>query len=332
MSAINPAGGTALTPGSGSVDEGASAIEKLLEESGALSDTPDEGSQSSQTAEAEDEAATQPAEDEAEAQDGVADADPAKPDKAVKEPDLIEVKANGQTLKVTLDELKKGYARESDYTRNNMAAVETQRKADQQAQAAAQVAAMLQSELDKIIPQEQAIDWDKLYQENPAEYARWKIHFQELKEKRSQAVQVQQGVFAKQQQAQQAQMEAFHKQEWAKLVEKVPDFADPKKGEALKAEGAAYLRGLGFSNEEISANITDHRIAIAVREAALYRKMMATKSATDKKVQNLPKVAKPGAAPEVGDASRQKVVALHSKAAKSGRVEDAAALIATMLS
>lgn len=50
------------------------------------------------------------------------------------EPELFEVKVNGQTFKVPLDELRSGYSRQQDYTRKTTELSEWRRQAEEQVQ------------------------------------------------------------------------------------------------------------------------------------------------------------------------------------------------------
>ena len=70
--------------------------------------------------------------------------------------------------------------------------------------------------------------------------------------------------------------------------------ADPVKARAISAESTAYLRDLGFSDQEIG-QVADHRMMLVVRDALAFRKSQkAAKTAAGKKVVGVPRVQKPG--------------------------------------
>ncbi len=322
-----------------SVAEAARRIEGLLgpapagkpaPESAASSDDP---APEPDDAEAELDAATQPAEGDAEADDEPssdedADADPAPADKT---PSEIEVTLpGGEKAKVTLDELKRGYSREADYSKKTMALAEEKRAFDghvqRQAQAFKQGLDTLQAELDRLIPSEKTIDWDALHQRDPAEYVKWKEYFRDLKDKRQAVAQEQHALH--QQAMQRAERETAEtlKRESELLVKALPVFADPKKGDAAKAELRSYLVSKGYTPEQI-AGLSDHRSVTIAWKAAQYDKLQSSKPQIDKRVVGLPKVQKPGAAVEGDAVSRQKITSLEQKLRKTGRVEDAAALL-----
>lgn len=330
-----PAAGTA----DHSVDYAAKQIEGLLgpapagkppREQQAADEPPAE---TPDDAEAEPEAATQPDEGDAEAEvdpssDAEADADPAP---AEKTPSEIEVTLpGGEKAKVTLDELKRGYSREADYTKKTQAHAEQVRAFDAQVQQVSQVVKAkldtLQAELDRLIPSEKSIDWDGLHQRDPAEYVKWKEYFRDLKDKRQAVAQEQAQIqFQAQQRAERETAETL-KRESEALAKALPVFADPKKGDAAKAELRSYLIGKGYTAEQI-AGLSDHRSVTIAWKAAQYDKLQAAKPTVEKRVVNLPRVQKPGAALDGEHVSRQKQTSLEMKLRKTGRVEDAAALI-----
>jgi len=324
------------------VDQAAARIEGLL--GPAPSDKPKRQDAAAETpadapddAEAETEAATQPAQDEAEAEEqpsAETDAE-AEPEPAEKAPAEVEVALpDGTTTKVKLDELKNGYLRQSDYTRKTQALAEKERgfeaHAQQAAQAIKQRLDMLGAELDRLIPSEKSIDWDGLHKTDPAEYVRLKEYFRDLKDQRQAVAQDQQRMLFQQQQRAAQETAETLKRESEALAKVLPVFADPKKGDAAKAELRSYLIGQGYTAEQI-AGLTDHRSVQIAWKAAQYDKLQASKPKIDKRVVGLPKVQKPGAAVDGNHVSRQQITAHETKLRKTGRVEDAAALILARL-
>jgi hypothetical protein len=98
---------------------------------------------------------------------------------------LYDVTVNGNNQKVNLNELMKGYSRESDYTKKTMD-LSNQRKEVESLQdnlkkefeavksSRNQYAEQLQVLTQNLQQQEQNIDWDNLYQTDPAEYVKLK--------------------------------------------------------------------------------------------------------------------------------------------------------------
>lgn len=285
----------------------------------------------------EPEAVTQPAESEGEATQDEPSAEQtadAEAQQTEQQPELIEVTLpGGETAKVTLDELRKGYSREADYTRKTMKHAEELKAWEgqkaQQVQAVQQMLHTLKTELDSIVVQENQVDWARL-QENPAEYVKWKEYFRDMKEKRA-AVQREQDAIreAEVQKQRQTYLETL-KAESEKLAKAVPVFADPEKGPKARADLRSYLLTNGYQAQDVDA-LADHRAVNIAWKAMQYDKLQAAKPQVEKRVVALPKVQKPGAATDASVLTHQKRTALEQKLRKTGRAEDAAALfLATM--
>ena len=97
---------------------------------------------------------------------------------------LYDVTVNGVNQKVNLNELMKGYSRESDYTKKTMD-LSNQRKEVESMQenlkkefdAVKSSRDQYATQLDILtnnLQQEEKVNWDQLYQEDPAEYVRKK--------------------------------------------------------------------------------------------------------------------------------------------------------------
>lgn len=150
--------------------------------------------------------------------------------------------------------------------------------------------------------------------------------------------QEQQRISQAQQQEQQKRQGEMLASERLKLVERIPDFADPEKGKALSGELSQFLHAKGFTADEIG-NVVDHRVvALAVNamrseQADAARKTAeATRKAAELKAtpQTAPRVQKPGTAPETRDAtsSRDKEMTQRFFNADKNTDRDAAAVIA----
>lgn len=117
------------------------------------------------------------------------------------------------------------------------------------------------------------------------------------------------------------------------LNDAIPNF------DAKMRDGAKnVIESLGFSSQE-TAQILDHRLVKAAvelhdlrEEVTKLREMKKSADKTAKKITNtLPKMTKPGKQQTAGvKISRDKLTRLRNRAKKSGRVEDAAAVIEHM--
>jgi len=112
----------------------------------------------------------------------------------------------------------------------------------------------------------QNVDWQRLAQEQPAEYVRLSAERDALRGRIGGIQQELQRVHEQMSHDQVQQFQATKAQNWQMLVEASPDFADPQKGPRKAAEMRQWLTGKGFSEAEIS-QVVDARVILVVEEA-----------------------------------------------------------------
>lgn len=215
------------------------------------------------------------------------------------EPELVEIEVDGASYKVP-EALKDKIMLQADYTRKTQEVAE-QRKQVETAQLQLQQAVQLQHQslaeyaqlmaLDNQLQQYQAVDWNGLYDTDPAEFVR-------LKEARRDLIDTRAGlatqITSKQQQqfTEQQQMRAQAIEEGAKIVAKeIPNWNN----ELARTLNAFAVEKFGFTPEEVG-QVIDPRVVKLLHKAYLYDKQQSNKPLTDKRVANLPKVSKPGGA------------------------------------
>ena len=103
------------------------------------------------------------------------------------------------------------------------------------------------------------------------------------------------------------------------LEEKVPEYADPVKGDKLKLGVKNYLNEIGFSDQELSM-LTDHRTVMVAIEGMKYNQLKKAKL-DGKKVNKVPKVNKGGVPTSKQDVSEEQRNS-SLKRAKSGKSQD----------
>ena len=244
------------------------------------------------------------------------------------EPQKFRVKAAGEEREVTLDELIKSYQLGTDYTKKSQAvaeerkAVEAERQRIEEAKYLRdQYAERLQVIEQMLNQQPETENLDYLKENDPIGYA---VKVAELSQREKQLAQVQaerQRIAQQQEQERQEELGKVIQAEARKLAEVIPDYADPKKGEAMRRELREFGLKVGFSDQEL-AGVYDSRAVVTLWKAMQYDKLQSSKPAITKKVNEAPKVMKSGVS-QPRD-SNDELRKLKARAKQTGRVADAA--------
>lgn len=246
--------------------------------------------------------------------------------------------AGGGEEEVTLEELGKGYSRQSDYTRKTQQLADRGREMDSELadtrnvrQEYGERLKMLNTTLDDMSPSD--IDWDQVKRDDPDNYStRYTDHQrQEAKREalRAEATRVEQ--------ENQEENAASHKRllvEERMLLEKaLPAFADPEKAQALTTELADYAESQFGVNRSEFDHVHNHLIMRLLNDSMELKKLQSKTSKIVAKRIKGKRVVRPGARP-VGSTVRRKTVRrakdAYMKLAKTGSVEDATALFMDM--
>jgi hypothetical protein len=255
-----------------------------------------------QKEEAEQEAAPQENEQEveeaqAEESEPEGDEQPEAEEPEATEAELVEIDVDGETYQVP-EVLKDKFMLQADYTRKTQEVAE-QRKQVELAQAQLQQAAQLQQQsiaeyaeltaLDKQIQQYNQVDWNALYESDPAEFVRLKEQSRDLRDTRSHiANQIQ--LKHQQQYEQNLQARIQLKEEGLKVLTKeIPNW----NADLGKTISHYAIEKFGFTASEMN-EIIDPRVVKVLYTAYQRDKQVTNKPITDKRVANLPKVSKPG--------------------------------------
>lgn len=310
-----------MTPAEGSgtlsVDQAAGALLGLMG---------GEDSQEQPDTAAEDQEAIQDADESQEVE--ASDSDDAEDQEVVDEQPRYKVKASGEEVEVTLEDLIKGYQREADYTKK------TQTLAEQRKQVEAERAVIEQARKERDLYQqrlgviENALrqapqeNLEALKETDPIGYA-VKVAEQTQREKQLMAIRAEQQRIAQQQQAEQSQhLSQFLAVEAQKLSEAIPEYADAEKGVQVKKDIREYAKRIGWSDEEL-ASVYDSRAVLTLYKAMQYEKLMSNKAGVTKKVAEAPKMLKPGVSRQ-SDPNAEQTKKAQAQLRKTGRVADAA--------
>lgn len=326
-------------------DTGANIPQPETEDEEAEEDGAEDGDTTEAETETEDAGEEDGAEEEAEQDEADEDDgdEPAEP--AIDPPASMSAEERERFAKLPRDAQEWIVSREksltSDYTRKTQEIADNRKKVQSEL---SEVQQKRQQYADNLEYLEQRIstalssglsdaDMQRLYQENPAEWAR-------QNELRRQARE-QLNAFKSERQRIQAEQRAEHErlvreslQEGAKrLPEMIPEWRDAETAKREKRDLTEFLLGqAGFTREEV-ASAADPRIVALARKAMLYDRMSkatADKTAVaKKKVAAAPKAVKPTAQPKK-PRDDQRAADARKRLAKSGRVDDAASYIASL--
>ena len=244
-----------------------------------------------------------------------------------KEPDsTFTVKVAGQELKVTLDELKRGYSRDADYRRKteelSFEKKQFQSETEQQRQDYSkritelnQILAFTQQQLNSEINN---VDLNKLYEEDPVEATKVERQIRLKKEKMMEAAN-------KLQQEQQRQLSSYVQEQQRILAEKMPEFNDAQKASTAKNNLRNFLNSYGFKDTEIG-QIYDHRIVMLVNDALKYRNVKNVKPVSAAQASKPGKFLSSGVKKDSNDMNFQRRKEKLGRLKKTGNVKDAASI------
>jgi len=259
--------------------------------------------------------------------------EPEKEEPAEPEADSNEVtiEVDGKTVKLTKEELAEAYKnglRQSDYTKKTMEVAEQRKAAEAEMQKAQQERQQYANGLNKLSAQIEGdlaqfnnVDWKSLSENDPVEYVRLQHLFNERQSALQKIHHDQQLIKQIDQQEYQKHLKIVEATEFQNLLEKIPEWKDPKKFEAEKVAVRNYMLENGF-DEQTLANLYDHKAYYLSRKAMQFDAMMAKASAAAKKVAEVPqKVLKPGSGEKPDTSSNKQNM---ERLKKSGSVMDAA--------
>jgi len=241
----------------------------------------------------------------------------------LEEPNLHRLKVNGQEIEVSLDELKAGYSRDSDYRQKTHSLSQERKSLEEQKNSLRQSYETRLKELndtiataDEFIRQQQGgQDLQKLFDEDPVAAARLEFQLRQQSEKIE-------DMKAKAREAQQKQYNDFLETQKELAAQRIPEFADPNKADTFKLNMRNTLRDYGFNDQEIGT-LADHRFLMVAKDAMNYKSLQNKKPIVQKKIANAPKVIKSGVAKQNVSSGREVIRNKINKLRKSGSMNDA---------
>lgn len=217
----------------------------------------------------------------------------------------VTIKVNGRESKVPVKDMAASYqtleaAREELDSAKEITQNERQKWQDrvQWADEQYNTAATLIQEAENLLKQDfEQVDWQKLREQDPAEWSAKKADYDErqrkLDEMKNRAAQSYQQASQDQQQRLQQDQQERLQEEQQKLLERLPEWKDEEKAQAGKTKLVKYLQNEGLSESELS-NVTDHRLLVMAEKARRYDEINSKSKPSKKRVRNKTRTVKPG--------------------------------------
>ena len=214
---------------------------------------------------------------------------------------LYEVKVNGKMHKVTLEELTKGYSKDSDYRQKSARLSEDRKSVEEERLKIMDQMNVANQEREKYVqrlnelssqmvePKVDEAELDRIYNEDPAEYVRRQAQISKQRDAQAKIKTELESEKRKNEEVYQQKLQNVLVKEQELLAEKAPIFGDPVKGEKTRRDLTNFLKNKGFGDQELNA-LTDHRTVLMAYDA-MRMDQLRTAKLEGKKVRKVPKVA-----------------------------------------
>jgi hypothetical protein len=343
-----PHSATQPTPAlEGSILEAQEAILGLLEPEKETPETeeaaPEEVEESTEETQDESSEEVSEEEEEDESEDKSEEESEEEPDEdeEEEEPDIYTVRVDGEDVEVSLDELVKGYSRQSDYTRKTQEIAEQRKQAEavmQQAQHEVYqtqqfrqqyidaASAAVQQQYGRLQELDHNTDWDRLKLEDREEYLTLKAEKSDLE---SSMAQEQRRIEQAQEQAQHEQRQALEQvaiQEREKLEAIIPEWRNPEFRQKVGQDLTEFGLSQGFTELELK-QLVDHRSLLILMQAKAFQEMQKAQQSTKaKKTKRKPKMVSSGTGKKKGEDKKSKRTAQMKRLQQTGHVDDSVSL------
>ena len=250
---------------------------------------------------------------------------------------VYEVRVDGETRQVSLDELMNGYSRQSSFTKKSQQLAEDRKAMESLQQQYNTEVSQIQQErqqytqyLQNVIENSKldewgSIDWEALKRDDPIEFVTKREEQRMAKDQVRQLQAEQSSAQQKVHQGQQQQWADTVKTEHAALVDKLPDWGKPDAQRELAGKLRDYAKVQGYQDEEIDT-LVDHRSFIVLNKARMYDELQRS-DVKSKKLKNKPKVIRGGKASSKNAEAKSSRTAKMKRLRQSGHVDDAATLL-----
>ena len=243
---------------------------------------------------------------------------------------LYEVKSDGESKQVTLQELKDNWSKGQNYTKKSQGLSEERKAFDQELAESRQMREQAISILETAQAQTQPEQHDDAYWQNlkDTDPMQWMIERDAMREAEMQTMKQQQQLeqLKYQKEAErQAELGKFVESQHGELKKLIPEWDNTEIADAEKKLVIEYGKKVGFTQEELD-NAYDARAVATMRKAALYDQL------TEKR-KGLKPVARKSmkAGSQSGEPSKLKAGKAAARLKKTGHLDDAAGVFFNMI-
>jgi uncharacterized phage infection (PIP) family protein YhgE len=283
----------------------------------------------------EDNQLTQPEPEEEELEEGSeeeeADEEYEAEEEEEPEEELHEVKSDGQTHQVTLQQLKDSFSKGQNYTRKSQALADESRDlVDAKAEASKRTEQAVQAleyakQQQPQTPEQTDEYWVNLRESDPMEYLVQRDTLREAQTRNAERDYALEQLHEQQAAERDENLQKHIGSEKEKLLEIIPEWSDSKLANAEKKLITKFGLNAGYSQEELDRTFDSRAVSI-MRKGALWDQLQEKKHGI-KPVRR--QSMKPGS--KSGDPGRIKQGKASERLKKSGRVEDAAGVFYNMI-
>jgi phosphoribosylpyrophosphate synthetase len=257
-------------------------------------------------------------------------------------PELYKVIIDGEEVEVSLDELQKGYSRQSDYTRKTQQLAQQRKEAEalqqdyaQRVQQLNQFAQQIQQQPDIPEPAWTADPqaWERLRHEDPVQFVLEKDAARDRQLARQERAQQMQYLQSEQQQLQQQQFAQHLDTQRQQLNELIPAWSDKETAKAEKAELRKWASDAYGLTEQDLSQAYDARLVKILYDAWTANKTTSQakqqlKKSPESTVKTAPKMGRNFTPTDEGASRLKKSM---QRLQKSGKNQDAVAVFDALL-
>ena len=244
---------------------------------------------------------------------------------------MFKVRADGEELDVSLDELISGYSRQSSFTKKSQSLAEDRKSFESEIAEARQLRSQAIEALESAKtaqPQQAQKDsqyWQDLKDSDPMQFM---LERDELREAQMQDQMREQQISqlkAQENAEQQANLEKYIASQRDNLSTLIPEWSDEKIAKAERKAIVEYGKNIGFTDQELN-EAYDSRAVATMRKAMLYDKLAKKRGTLKPSHRSSMKAGSQSINP-----SSTKSKKASERLRKSGKVEDAQAVFYNMI-